>query len=299
MTAVHPPWAQRAEQRYRQLCLGARTLFDDPQWPFDHTTGLAYLEVANHLARQCRGRHSPLMVGISGGQGAGKSTLSHFVGQLLSDEYGLSAQVLSLDDFYFSKARRQQLAQEVHPLFTTRGVPGTHDLQCLNDVLAHLQSGNPVRLAQFDKSDDDLLPERQWQQSVTKPDVILLEGWCMGALPQPQESLVHPVNILEAQQDADARWRHQVNRYLQGSYKELFQRLDTLLYLQVPDITAVRRWRHQQEAGKGLSQQQVDEFVQYFERLTDWMQQTLPQRADLVLALSATHQVQDIRVNAT
>ena len=67
------------------------------------------------------------VLAISGLQGSGKSTLAAQV-VALADQRGLRAAALSIDDFYLTRAKRQRLARQVHPLLLTRGPPGTHDL---------------------------------------------------------------------------------------------------------------------------------------------------------------------------
>jgi D-glycerate 3-kinase len=110
----------------------------------------------------------PLIIGLAGAQGSGKSTLAAGLAQrlpfctgalpngagALPDASG-SVVAVSLDDFYLSKARRQTLAAHVHPLFATRGPPGTHDLPLLLDALLRVRSGRPVSLPLFDKLADD------------------------------------------------------------------------------------------------------------------------------------------------
>ena len=289
-------WLQRAQRLQRNLCPQVSQWFDHsaahPEFePLSRPTRLAYLLLAEHLASAQQAKGGLLFVGISGGQGAGKSTLVNFVSRLLCAQRQLSVQTLSLDDFYLSKARRQQLAEQTHPLFATRGVPGTHDIGLLSSVLNQLQQGGELSIPVFDKASDDVLPQSRWRQAIQDPDIVLLEGWCVGAASQVQQSLQQPVNKLEREKDGDGYWRRAVNRYLATDYQQLFARLDQLVYLQVPDMNRVRQWRYQQEPSGGLSRQQIEQFVQHFERLTLWMQQDLPTRADAVLKLGIDHQV--------
>jgi len=72
-------------------------------------------------ARLRPGRRRPFVLGIAGAQGSGKSTIA----RALAARFGCP--VLSLDDLYLDGAARQRLAETVHPLLRTRGVPGTHD----------------------------------------------------------------------------------------------------------------------------------------------------------------------------
>src|SRR5689334_19206036 len=90
----------------------------------------ALLARAAHLRR-------PLLAGISGLQGSGKSTLASVLG-VSARTRGVHCEVLSLDDFYFGRRGRLRLARMLHPLFATRGVPGTHDLALLLRTLAAL-----------------------------------------------------------------------------------------------------------------------------------------------------------------
>ena len=82
----------------------------------------------------------PQVVGICGAQGSGKSTLVAALAERLAEE-GIAAATLSLDDLYFTRAERLRLASEVHPLFATRGVPGTHDIALGLGVLDALARG--------------------------------------------------------------------------------------------------------------------------------------------------------------
>ena len=75
----------------------------------------------------------PPILGIAGSQGSGKSTLAKAV----AERFGGAS--LSLDDVYLTKAERAAMAARVHPLFATRGPPGTHDLGLLNRLLDRLQ----------------------------------------------------------------------------------------------------------------------------------------------------------------
>ena len=95
----------------------------------DHYSPLAEWVVAR------RQPGKTLFLGINGAQGTGKSTLADYLRLALEIEYDWHVAVLSIDDFYLTKAERTQLAEDVHPLLVTRGVPGTHDIQMLADCL--------------------------------------------------------------------------------------------------------------------------------------------------------------------
>lgn len=241
----------------------------------------------------------PLVVGVCGPQGSGKSTLTALLAWLL-EARDLRAAVLSIDDLYLSHAARQALAREVHPLLATRGVPGTHDPALGVAVLEALGQPGPVLLPRFDKARDDPAPEAERPVFDGPADIVLLEGWCVGARPQPAPLLADPINRLEREEDADGLWRGYANAALAGPYRPLFQRLDRLVLLLAPDFEVVRRWRGQQEErlrqrliaqGRdpdlAMDETQLDRFVAHYERLTRWIAEDLPAAADVVLRLDA------------
>lgn len=225
------------------------------------------------IRRHARPGRVPL-VAIAGAQGSGKSTLAAKVARRLS------CATLSLDDVYRTKAERTDLARRVHPLFATRGPPGTHDLDLLGRTLARLmQAGETDRtpIPAFDKLADDRRPEPDWPVFHGRPRAVLLEGWCLGAQPQEDAELVRPINALERDADADARWRGAVNAALQGDYARLFERFDGLLFLRAPGFDRVLDWRIEQEAGltgrpvEPVRRVELAHFIQAFERITRHM----------------------------
>lgn len=257
------------------------------------------------LAAWISGRRRPgetLIVGISGAQGAGKSTLADFLQLALETGAGLRVAVLSLDDFYLTKAKREQLGAAVHPLLETRGVPGTHDLQMLSTCLERLRAlapGQTLRLPRFDKAEDDRADAADWAAVGGPVDVIVLEGWCLGSEAQEEEALARPVNSLEREADSSGAWRRFVNGQLAGPYAKLFAQLDLLVFLKVPNIDAVYRWRLEQErklAGKSevrragiMNEVEVARFIQHFERVTGASLASVPHKADAVLELDDHH----------
>lgn len=261
-----------------------------------------YLPLAVWLAQ----RHLPgktLVVGLCGGQGSGKSTLCDFLQIAWREGMQLSAMGLSLDDFYLTHAERRQLAEEVHPLLATRGVPGTHDVDLgLRTIerLRHAGAETRTFVPRFDKSTDDRAPGdrcRHWHGPL---DILLFEGWCLGA--RPWSNTEPPINALERKRDPKGIWRNYINAQLSGPYRKLFAQLDALMMLKVPDMECVLEWRTLQErqlrarSGRGMSDEQVAEFVQHYERVTRSMLEEMPQRADCVFELGRDHNIQGMRL---
>ncbi len=236
-----------------------------------------------------------LVVGICGAQASGKSTLTAVLKHLLQGA-GLTVAVLSLDDLYLTHTQRQVLAREVHPLLAVRGVPGTHDVALGLEVLGSLACPGQTLVPSFDKASDDRRPQGA---SVAGPvDVILLEGWCVGAKPQDPAALAQAINDLEQEQDPDGRWRAFVNAALAGPYQTLFAAIDLLVLFQAPSFEVVLAWRREQEAklrarltheGGDLKRAMTDagvaDFIAHYERLTRHILAEMPGRADVVISL--------------
>ena len=255
----------------------------------DHLRGLSgrIVKLRNELSR-------PAIIGLNGAQGSGKSTLALFLVEWLRRECGLAAVCLSLDDLYYSKDKREEFARSVHPLFATRGVPGTHDvalgMRALDELLG-IRKGGQLALPTFDKAKDDLLEEARWPLIETPVDIVVFEGWCVGATPQADDALQTPVNALERDEDPDGRWRAAVNEHLKADYAMLFNRLDMLVMLRVPSFDKAIEWRRLQESKLRypLSEAQLLRFIMHFERITRHMLDTGPARADLVIDVDDQH----------
>ncbi|MFM5952899.1 MAG: division plane positioning ATPase MipZ [Novosphingobium sp.] len=236
-----------------------------------------------------------LVVGICGAQGSGKSTLAAHLAERLGNR-GLRVAALSLDDLYRTRAERMRLAAQIHPLLATRGVPGTHDVALGLATLDALARGEPARLPRFDKAADDRAPAQAWPLAPAETQILLLEGWCLGA--RPQADVCDPVNAFEAAEDPDAVWRNHANSALAGEYQQLFARIDLLVLLAAPGWDIVARWREQQEAelrtGGGarvMNPAEVTRFIQLYERLTRWILEEMPARADLIVQLGENREV--------
>ncbi|RVQ65037.1 kinase [Croceicoccus ponticola] len=249
---------------------------------------------ADAIENVWRANERAIAVGLSGAQGSGKSTTAVRIATALH-ERGLRVTICAIDDFYLSRTERLELAEKFHPLLATRGVPGTHDIALLESTLARVLSAtdsDAVEIPQFDKAADDRLPYPEWRISRGASDVVLIEGWCVGARPQDLKSLVEPVNVLERDEDRDGAWRLYVNEQLANDYSRIFSTLDLQLMLRAPSFDCVRAWRAEQEAGLSRSspnaQPPMDDatlnrFIAHYERISRWMLEDEP--ADLIADL--------------
>lgn len=238
----------------------------------------------------------PLFVlGLCGAPGSGKTTLARALAERFIAD-GTSTALLSIDDLYRTRAERERLGEDVHPLLRTRGVPGTHDVSLGLAVIEALDAGLAAPLPRFDKAHDDRSPRAQWGHAAAGTRLLILEGWCVGARPEQEAALAEPINELERTEDRDGRWRRTVNAALAGDYQRLFARLDGLILLAAPTFAIVRDWRIEQEhelradAGPGspglMDDYEVARFVQHYERLTRHILREMPERTDLTVTLA-------------
>ena len=80
----------------------------------------------------------PFLIGLTGGQGSGKTTLSEFVQLVLQVGFGKETIGFSIDDIYKTREEREEMAKLIHPLCKVRGVPGTHNVKLGLDTLDSL-----------------------------------------------------------------------------------------------------------------------------------------------------------------
>jgi D-glycerate 3-kinase len=238
----------------------------------------------------------PIVVGLCGAQGSGKSTTAARLAAHI-EAAGRRVAVVSIDDFYLTHAERSTLAHDIHPLLMTRGVPGTHDVALAGKTISRLlgaRAGEVVLAPAFDKAIDDRVPLDDWPPYPGPIEIVLFEGWCIGAREQDPQALKTPVNALERDEDADGRWRRYVNAQLGGAYGDLFGRLDLRLFLRAPGFEVVYAWRAEQETGlrriPGQALPAMDEcalrrFIAHYERITRWLLADEP--ADVVIDLDA------------
>jgi D-glycerate 3-kinase len=254
-----------------------------------------------------------LVVGINGCQGSGKTTLADYLCTCLQAK-GLRSIAISIDDFYLTRQQRQQLATDVHPLLSTRGVPGTHDLELALETLQQLsQDSGQVKVPRFNKAQDERLPEEQWPHVETPIDIIILEGWCVGITAEAEEALLEPINDLESLKDPEGKWRSYINQQLVTNYPELWQLIDRLIMLQAPSFSCVYQWRLEQEqklaqdqareegqvlrkdrssnSNRIMQAEEIRQFIQHYERLTRHGLKYLPRTCQHLFQLNNKRQV--------
>ncbi len=253
------------------------------------------------MARALENASRPLVYGIAGAQGAGKSTIARAALARFQAE-GRKVAALSIDDLYFGREERRRIAARLHPLFITRGPPGTHDVERGVSIVGAVKASRSARLPRFSKALDEPLAMTEWEDAPSDLDLLIFEGWCLGARPEAYEALGKPINVLEEVFDANGRWRRAVNTALAGAYQGLFARIDRLAYLRPPAFEIVKQWRWELELAIAahrptgdapglLDVDEIDFFVQHYERITRGMMAALPDQADLTIQLDEHRRV--------
>ncbi|KAL7915825.1 P-loop containing nucleoside triphosphate hydrolase protein [Trichoderma velutinum] len=223
----------------------------------------------------------PLIIGLNGLQGVGKSTLVVPLAEALNRE-GIPTLVCSIDDFYLTHEQQLALARENpdNALWQVRGEPGTHDITLLKSVLSSLLTHTPTSIPQYDKAlfsgQGDRLPASTWkhineQQPPQNPfQVVILEGWCIGFRPISSEAVA-------AKHSAPSRTLHQhrlehllaVNEKLR-EYDDVTRLFDAFLHIDSENTEYVYDWRLEQEEhlrltrrdpNVGMTKEQVVRFV--------------------------------------
>tara|TARA_B100000989_G_scaffold16401_1_gene10884 strand:- start:1471 stop:2400 length:930 start_codon:yes stop_codon:yes gene_type:complete len=256
-------------------------------------------------------RKKPLIVGLTGGQGTGKTTISSILMIILKKYFKLNTFKISIDDIYKTREDRVKLSKKIHPLLLTRGVPGTHDLNYLSNFLKKINSRKfqSIKLPRFDKAKDDRFPKTKWYKINKRPDIIIFEGWCVGARPERLRTLNKHVNLMEKVDDNKLIWRKYVNTQLKKNYKELFSKIDCLLFLRAQNFRSLQKWRVIQEKKlkiehknkktiqKIMTRKEVLDFMQTYQRITQNMFKTASNYASIVLKLNSNHQINSVKYN--
>ena len=225
------------------------------------------------LARQLR---RPLVIGIQGPQGAGKTTLTRALIDALP-ALGLSGITVSIDDFYLTRAGQLEVAaaHPGNPYLEHRGYPGTHDIELGERTLAGAHGCEQVRAGAhgceqvwagalvvpvYDKSAHrgrgDRAPVEQWRTVPTPLDLVFVEGWMLGFTPVLESSLADS-NLVAP------------NRAL-AEYDRWYRHIDAWVILRALDPTYVLTWRVEAEermkaTGKpGLSRADIEDYIRRF-----------------------------------
>ena len=297
---------QKAKRKYLKF-LSSQEVMSEPFRDKLGQLNKFYIPISKMIKKDFLNQKKTKVIGLTGGQGTGKSTISNILKIILKEAYQLETVIFSIDDFYKTLEERKLIAKKISPLFLTRGVPGTHDTEMLYKCIKNLKKGKfkDLMIPKFDKSIDDRSSKKKWLKVKKKPNIVIFEGWCVGVRAQKKKDLINPINRLEKLKDNKKIWRQKVNLELKKNYKKIFDLIDKLIFLKVPSFKYVYKWRLLQEkklritskGNKTMTDKDIKNFIMYYERITKHMLKTLPKTADTVIKIDEKHRLKSIKFN--
>ena len=264
-----------------------------------------YIPISFWIENKYKKKGETLILGFSGGQGSGKTTVSGILKIILKKFFKRKIHVISIDDFYKTLNDRDKMSHKIHPLFKIRGVPGTHDINLFKKFFNIVKKNKfeKIKLPRFEKSKDNRMKKKYWFIIKQKPDIVILEGWCVGAKPQSNSLIKKPINTLEKNEDRGLIWRKYVNKKLKKEYKQLFSMIDHFIFMKIPNFRMVLKWRLLQEnklkkkshsQKKIMSFYQIKRFIMFYQRITLQMVKDLSKSASVVMLLKKNHEIKKV-----
>ena len=264
-----------------------------------------YIPLSFWIENKYKKKGKTLFLGFSGGQGAGKTTIAGILKIILTKYFKRNTQIISIDDFYKTLEERNKMSIMVHPLFKTRGVPGTHDISLIKRFFNFIKKKKfkKFKTPKFSKNLDDRLKKKYWFNINKRPEIVIFEGWCVGAKPQPNLLMKRPVNILEKYYDKYKIWREYANGKLKNDYKKIFKRIDHFIFIKIPNFKMVFKWRLLQEEKMKkkshpnkniMTYYEIKRFIMFYERITLQMLKDLSKSASVVMLLKKNHEIKKI-----
>ena len=266
-----------------------------------------FIPISFWIEEKYKKKGGTLFLGLSGAQGSGKTTISEILKIIIKKLFKRKIQIISIDNFYKTLQERKEMSSKIHNLLRTRGVPGTHDINLLKKTLFNLNKKNfkIFRSPRFDKSIDDRVKKKYWDIIKNKPEIIILEGWCVGAKPQSQNKIKKTVNNLEKNEDKNFIWRKYANEKLKKEYKSLFSIIDNFIFIKIPNYRMVFKWRFIQEKKlrkkshsnkKIMNSKEIKRFIMFYQRIALQMIKDLSKSASVVMYLKKNHEINKILI---
>ncbi len=264
-----------------------------------------YIPMSFWIEKEYQKKERTLFLGLSGGQGSGKTTITGILKIILKKYFKRKIKTVSIDDFYKTLRERKNMSKKIHPLFKTRGVPGTHDTSSIKNFFIKIKKKKfkKFKIPKFAKNLDDRLKKKYWYNVNERPEIVILEGWCVGAKSQSQSLIKKPINDLEKSEDKQMIWRKHVNHKLKNDYKKIFSKIDHFIFIKIPNFKVVFKWRFLQESklrknshlnNKTMSYNEIKRFIMFYERITLQMIKDLSKSASMLMMLKKNQEVKKI-----
>ena len=264
-----------------------------------------YIPMSFWIEKEYQKKERTLFLGLSGGQGSGKTTITGILKIILKKYFKRKIKTVSIDDFYKTLRERKNMSKKIHPIFKTRGVPGTHDTSSIKNFFIKIKKKKfkKFKIPKFAKNLDDRLKKKYWYNVNERPEIVILEGWCVGAKSQSQSLIKKPINDLEKSEDKQMIWRKHVNHKLKNDYKKIFSKIDHFIFIKIPNFKVVFKWRFLQESklrknsylnNKTMSYNEIKRFIMFYERITLQMIKDLSKSASMLMMLKKNQEVKKI-----
>jgi|GEM_PF-27379 len=228
-------------------------------------------KIAPIIAQEKQKLGRPLILGILGGQGTGKSTVCELLVKILKREHRLNAITFSLDDLYLPLTEREYIRDYIDSRLDRRGPPGTHDIFLGLELFNQVSSGKyNIYIPRFDKKLHNGQGERIKPYKVSeKIDIVLFEGWFVGVRPIDFDQLKKQL-VSIPDNEKDIEFAKDCNRRLKN-YLPLWEQLDQLMILAPEHYSLSLQWRIEAEERlrqprRGISKKEIEIFVKYFWR---------------------------------
>ena len=202
------------------------------------------------------------IIGISALPGTGKTTLGKWL-ECTSLKLKFKISVISIDDFYLP-SNEMEIAIKNNPWNVSRGFPGSHSINLMNETLYKWKMDGQLNVPVFDKSLRNGLGDRShWREE--KPDLLIIEGWFLGVKPLSlklyNDDVVYPpLNSYES------FYRRNIQENLK-QYLDIWNLLDQVWHLKPLKFEYMNKWKSIQEQnmffkqGSSLKNKKLSDFL--------------------------------------
>ncbi len=220
---------------------------------------LPLLSDAYKLNEKCSERK---IIGLSALPGTGKTTLGSLLEEL-SLQLNFNISVISLDDFYLPASEMRNAVLD-NPWQVSRGFPGTHSVNLMEEKLLDWKKTGILNVPVYDKSLRSGLGDRaKWK--VETPDLVILEGWFLGIKPYSKND--RSINYMDSclsKKEINFRKKIQINLY---SYLKVWNLLEKIWHIKPQSFEYMKDWKCKQEEemfkmkGSSLRDKKLIDFI--------------------------------------
>ena len=194
--------------------------------------------------------------------GTGKTTLGKWL-ECTSLKLNFKISVISIDDFYLP-SNEMEIAIKNNPWNVSRGFPGSHSINLMNETLYKWKMDGQLNVPVFDKSLRNGLGDRShWREE--KPDLLIIEGWFLGVKPlslklYSDDVVYPPLNSYES------FYRRNIQENLK-QYLDIWNLLDQIWHLKPLKFEYMNKWKSIQEQnmffkqGSSLKNKKLSDFL--------------------------------------